>query len=93
MEKMQYTIVESKNDKFQNSDGVVLYTKAFSAAIYKSLPLFYIHPQKTIPILGVNYRTKDRNAIRDGKNILVHKNFIFFDKINKKEFIMSYDCI
>lgn len=52
MEKMQYTIVESKNDKFQNSDGVVLYTKAFSAAIYKSLPLFYIHPQKTIPILG-----------------------------------------
>ena len=27
------------------------------------------------------------------KNILVHKNFIFFDKINKKEFIMSCDCI
>ena len=81
MEKMQYTIVESKNDKFQNSDGVVLYTKAFSAAIYKSLPLFYIHLQKTIPILGgVNYRTKDRNAIRDGKNILLHKNFIFSTK-------------
>lgn len=44
MEKMQYMIVESKNDKLQESDGVVLYPKAFSAAIYKSLPLFYIHP-------------------------------------------------
>lgn len=79
MEKMQYTIVESKNDKFQNSDGVVLYTKAFSAAIYKSLPLFYIHPQKTIPILGgVNYRTKDRNAIRDGKKHSSPQEFYFF---------------
>lgn len=80
MEKMQYMIVESKNDKFQESDGIVLYPKAFSAAIYKSLPLFYIYSQKTLLILGENYRTKDGNAIRGGKNILLHKNFIFSTK-------------